>query len=83
MSPKKIMRKMNPPTSTSSSSKTLSSSVPSISKPLDESDNEEEYLPISYTSQKNRLFSIDTEISFPSLKSIVVSGIVSTFSTVS
>ena len=55
MSPKKIMRKMNPPTSTSSSSKTLSSSVPSISKPLDESDNEEEYLPISYTSQKNEL----------------------------
>ena len=34
---------MSPSTSTSSSSKTPSSSVPSISEPLDESDNEEEY----------------------------------------
>lgn len=49
MSPKKIIRKMNP--STSSSSKTPSSSVPSTSKPLDESDNEEE----EYTAQQDEL----------------------------
>jgi hypothetical protein len=42
---------MNPPTTSStSSSKSSTSSVPSVSKPLEESDNEEEY-----TSQQAQL----------------------------
>ena len=42
---------MNPNSSTSSSSKTLSSSVPSISKPLEDSDNDEEYPSIHISQQ--------------------------------
>jgi hypothetical protein len=49
MSPRKP--RMNPPTTSStSSSKSSTSSVPSVSKPLEESDNEEEY-----TSQQAQL----------------------------
>ena len=53
MSQKKTMRKMNPPNSSTSSSYSFSS-VSSLSKPLEDSDNDEEYNSL-ITSQQNEL----------------------------